>query len=124
MQKHILSVDDEPEISGMIQKALAMEGYRVSAAASAEDAWRIVQSDPPQLIISDLQLEDTDGLSMVEEIHKTIPDLPVLLLTGVIFDHDVIQGLVGKKVSSYLPKTSSLDTIRKEVRRLVGPPSA
>jgi two-component system response regulator GlrR len=124
MQKHILSVDDEPEISGMIQKALTMEGYRVSSATTADAARRIVQSDPPQLIISDLQLEDTDGLSLVEEIHKTLPDLPVLLLTGVIFDPDVIQGIVGKKVSSYLPKTSSLDTIRKEVRRLAGPPSA
>ena len=120
MKKHILSIDDEDKICSIIQEILTMKGYRVSTAGSAEAARRIVQSDPPSLIIMDQQLEDTDGLTLAKEIRKTMPDVPILLLTGLIFDADVIQELSGKKVSSYLPKTSQLDAICNEVSRLLG----
>lgn len=120
MQKHILIVDDERVISGLIQKALAMEGFRASTAGAADVALHIVESDPPDLIICDFQLEDTDGLSLVAEIRKTMPDVRVLLVTGLGFDPDVVKGLVAeKKVSSYLRKTASLDAICSEVKRLL-----
>jgi two-component system response regulator GlrR len=99
-----------------------MKGYRVSIAGSAEAARRIMQSDPPNLIILDQQLEDTDGLTLAEEIWKTMPEMPILLLTGQVFDAEVIEKLSGKKVTSYLPKTSPLDTLCNEVRRLFGEP--
>ena len=80
MKKHILSIDDEVRICSIIREWLTMEGYRVSTASSAEAARRIVQSDPPSLIILDQQLEETDGLTLAEEIRKTMPDVPILLL--------------------------------------------
>lgn len=120
MKTHILSIDDEATICGIIQAVLTMEGYRVSTAGSAEAARRIMQSDPPNLIILDQQLEDIDGLTLAEEIRTTLPDIPILLLTGLIFTADVIQKISGHNVSSYLPKTSKLDTICSEVKRLLG----
>lgn len=120
MQKHILSIDDEQEIRELLQEALSIYGYRVSVASSAEAARRIVKADPPNLIISDLQMEDTDGLTLIEELKSLAPDVPVMLLTGVVFDADVVKETIGKKVSSYLDKTTSLDGIVTEVRRLLG----
>lgn len=119
MKKHILSIDDEVNISSILQKVLTLKGYRVSTASSAEAARRIMQSDPPSLIIMDQQLEDTDGLPLAEEFRNTLPDLPILLLTGLVFDADVIRKISGKKVSSYLPKTAELNTICNEVSRLL-----
>lgn len=120
MKKHILCIDDELNICNMIQAALSMEGYRVSIATSVDAAWRILQSDAPNLIILDQQLEDTDGLTLAEEIRKAIPAIPILLLTGLIFDPEVIQKISGRNVSSYLPKTSKLSTICDEIKRLLG----
>jgi DNA-binding NtrC family response regulator len=120
MKEHILCIDDEANIRSILQAALTMKGYRVSTADSAAAARRIVQSDRPSLIILDQQLEDTDGLTLAEEIWRTTPDMPILLLTGLVFDAKVIEEISGKKVSSYLPKTSKLDAIRKEIRRLLG----
>ena len=120
MTKHILTIDDEPDIREMLQQGLTMEGYRVSAVGSADEARRIVREDPPQLIISDLQMEDVDGLVLIEELKQVLPEVPVLLLTGVSFDPEVVRENIHKKVSAYLEKTTSLDRIFGEIRRLIG----
>jgi len=120
MTKHILTIDDEPDIREMLQQGLTMEGYRVSAVGSADEARRIVREDPPQLIISDLQMEDVDGLVLIEELKQVLPEVPVLLLTGVSFDPEVVRENIRKKVSAYLEKTTSLDRIFGEIRRLIG----
>jgi len=120
MKTHILCIDDEANICSILRAALTIKGYRVSTAGSAEAARRIVQSDPPSLIILDQQLEETDGLTLAAEIRETRPDLPILLLTGLVFDAKVIHELSARKVSSYLPKTAKLETLCTEIRRLLG----
>ncbi len=124
MQKHILSVDDEPRISGMIQAFLTREGYRVSIAASSEAARRVVQSDPPDLIVLDWQLKDDsmDGPDLAVEIRKTLPTVPIVMMTGVLLDPEVIRESIGDKVSSYLRKTDGLEVLRQEVRCLLEGP--
>ena len=120
MKKHILAIDDEVEIRNTLQELLTMKGYRVSTAATATEALRILRQDPPQLIISDLQLEDSDGLELIEEIKELQPRIPILLLTGVVFDPEVIRETISKKVTAYLDKTTPLEKVESEIRRLLG----
>jgi len=120
MKKHILIVDDEAVIRELLTEFLTFNQYRVTAVASAMEAKETVRTDVPDLVISDLQLEDSDGLEMIEQLKTAHKDLPVILLTGVLFDPHVIQGAISKKVSSYLPKTSPLAQVLAEVKRLVG----
>lgn len=120
MKKHILLVDDEEDVRDILAQALTMRGYRVSAAAAGDEALRMVRSDPPQLLISDLQMEDSDGLELIEEIKTELPELPVILLTGMIFDTEVIREKISKKVSCYLDKTNTLQRVTQEVQRLLG----
>jgi DNA-binding NtrC family response regulator len=122
MKKHILSVDDEPNIRALLQEVLTGKGYRVSTAAEQEQANRIVKADPPQLIIIDFQIEQGDGFTVIEALKKVRPATPILLLTGVIFDHQVVRDTIRKKVDGYLNKTASLSTIVSEVQRLLGDP--
>lgn len=121
MKKHILTIDDEAEIRELLGLALEARGYRVSPAASPEEARKLMISDQPDLIITDLQLEQSDGLTLVQEIKTTWPDIPVILLTGVLFDQKAIQERIHKKVSAYLPKTAPLHSIIAEVNKLIGP---
>jgi DNA-binding NtrC family response regulator len=120
MKKHILVIDDEAAIRALLERMLTLKGYRVSAAAGAAAAKRIVREDPPQLIIVDLHMEDTDGLDLIEQLKNLAPNVPIMLLTGVAFDPDVIRETISKKVSAYLQKTESLQRIVVEVRRLLG----
>ena len=119
MKKHLLIVDDEIEIRDLLVLFLTGHGYRVTAVESALEALRFVQKEKPDLIISDLQLEDSDGLAMIEQLKATLPDTPVILLTGVLFDAQVFHDTLSKKVSAYLMKTTPLAKIRQEIERLL-----
>jgi CheY-like chemotaxis protein len=118
-KKHILVVDDEANIRELLEEFLALNGYRVTAVQSALEAQKVVREEPPDLIISDLQLEDTDGLEMIESLKATLPDTPMMLLTGVLFDSKAIRERLSKRVSCYLGKTASLAQILSEVQHLL-----
>ena len=120
MKKHILSIDDEADIRELLQEALSIKGYRVSTAAEPDQAKKIIQEDPPQLIIMDFQIEEGDGFVLIEDIKRLAPSIPVLLLTGAVFDRGVVRDTIEKKVASYLDKTASLSTIVAEIQRLLG----
>src|SRR2546423_15645963 len=120
MKKHILVVDDEADVRDVLAQALTMKGYRVTAASAGHEALRLVKSDPPQLLISDLQMEDSDGLELIQEVKTDFPDLPVILLTGMIFDADVVRDTISRNVSCYLDKTCTLQRVTQEVQRLLG----
>ena len=119
MKKHLLIVDDEADIRDLLGEFLRGNGYRVTAVASAADALRTGRQDPPDLIISDLQLEDADGLEMIAQLKTALPDKPVILLTGVLFDPKVISDVLRANVACYLAKTSSLKQILEAVHRLL-----
>lgn len=119
MKKKILLIDDEVDILEMLAQALSHEGYEVSMATSGLTARDAFRDGIPDLIISDLQMEDTDGFTLIEEFKKSWPDLPVILLTGVIFDPETIAETVDKKGLVYVPKTSPIRRIREEVKRLL-----
>ena len=78
MPKHILIVDDEAEIRDLLGTFLTGQGYRVTGLATALEALRLAPSDPPDLLISDLQLEESDGLAMIDELKAKLPALPVI----------------------------------------------
>jgi len=119
MKKHILIVDDEAEIRDLLTLFLSSNGYEVTGLETAVEAHRFVKTRKPDLIISDLQLEDSDGLEMIEQLKMTLPNVPVILLTGVLFDPQVFRDTLSKKVSAYLMKTSPLAKIKEEIERLL-----
>jgi DNA-binding NtrC family response regulator len=115
---HILIVDDELVIRELLESFLAMAGYRVTAVPSAFEAEAVAVRDRPALVITDLQLEESDGLEMVSRLKTLLPETPMILLTGVLFDPKVVREVLHKKVSSYIEKTAPLSRILEEVRRL------
>jgi DNA-binding NtrC family response regulator len=119
MKAHLLVIDDEADIRGLLEEVLTLKGYRVSTAADAEQARKIVAQDPPQLIIMDLQIEEGDGFVLIEDIKRLGPRIPILLLTGAIFDRNLVRETIEKKVARYLDKTTSLSTIVAEIEHLL-----
>jgi two-component system response regulator GlrR len=120
MAKHILTIDDEAVIRELLYDVLTAAGYRVTGVGSAAEALRVVHDDPPQVVITDLQLEETDGFDLIDRVKAAAPHLPIILLTGVLFDPAVIRGPVGAKIAAYVEKTEPLDRVLREVRRQLG----
>jgi DNA-binding response OmpR family regulator len=118
--KHILAIDDEVPILDLLREFLTSQGYRLTTVSTAVEARRVVESDRPDLVISDLQLEETDGLHLIDQLRALIPNTPVILLTGVLFDNQVVEENLKWKISAYVSKTAPLQVLLQEVRRLIG----
>lgn len=118
--KHILVIDDEAPILDLLSEYLSAQGYRISTASTGAEASAVVEEEAPALIISDLQLADTDGLRLVEQFKVFLPTTPVILLTGVLFDAHVIEANLKGKISAYVSKTAPLQVLLGEIRRLIG----
>jgi CheY-like chemotaxis protein len=78
----VLVVDDEPKIRDLLQEGFEVLGCRVRAAASGEEALRLVDEARPQLVLLDLKLEAMDGFAVLRELRQRDPALPVLVITG------------------------------------------
>lgn len=81
----ILVVDDERHIRNLVRIILAERGgYRVTEAASADEALRILQERllEPQLLLTDIVMPGMSGLALAARAHQLRPSLPVIFMTG------------------------------------------
>ena len=89
---HLLVVDDDDRLRSLLKRFLASEGYRVSAAASASAARKMMATFDFDLAILDIMMPGEDGLSLLESI-RDAGHLPVILLTARDLAADRINGL-------------------------------
>jgi DNA-binding NarL/FixJ family response regulator len=75
----------------------------------------------PDLIISDLQLADSDGIEVVAELRRSLPTVKVVLLTGVNFQSSEVDLTFGGLIAAYLPKPARLSHIAHTIATLIGP---
>lgn len=120
MEKHLLIIDDEEAIRFLLSEALVSAGYRVTAVSSPMEAVDVVRNDPPALVITDLQLVDSDGFEVIEQVKALNATMPIIMLTGVLMDPDEIPEAISKQIAAYVPKTASFSTILEEVKRCAG----
>lgn len=117
MKQHILVVDDEAPIRDLLSAYFTKHGYQVSTAETAADALRIVDEQPVQIVVLDVLLPDTDGLETLAQIRQSHPKLPVIIMTGIGFDEELLQEALQKGASGYVSKTLPLDQLLMEVHR-------
>ncbi len=89
---HLLIVDDDERIRGLLQKFLIRNGFLVSAARDAAHARRILTGLDFDLIVLDVMMPGEDGISLTRHIRETSPT-PILLLTARAETDDRIAGL-------------------------------
>lgn len=114
---HIVVVDDNPVICGLIDRYLTREGYRVSTAGGGEAMRDVLATDPADLIILDLSMPEEHGFSILTELRKQ-SDVGVIILTGSESDIDQVVGLeLG--ADDYVSKPADLRQLLARVRSLL-----
>lgn len=99
---HLLLVDDDDRIRELLKRYLAQAGARVSAAADAASARRLLSSMDFDLLILDVMMPIEDGFSLAESVRKN-SKVPIILLTARGLAEDRIRGLsIG--ADDYVPK--------------------
>ncbi len=109
--------EDDPVTRLLYSKNLKACGYDVVTAENGEIAWQRLQTDPFQILISDWEMPELNGLELCQRV-KSAPDLPyifVLLLTARDDENSLIQGLdIG--ADDYLAKTSDIEVLKARIR--------
>ena len=93
IESHILLVEDEPAIRASVRSYLNDLGYRVSEAADGAQALELFRCEPPDLVLCDLRLPRVDGLDVLSAITGEMPEVPVIVVSGVGTIEDSIQSL-------------------------------
>jgi DNA-binding response OmpR family regulator len=114
---HVIVVDDDERLLALARLALQKQGIRVSSAATAEDAQKLVAADPPDLVILDIVLPDMSGWELLRQIRET-DDCLVMLLSGRDSDIDKARGL-DLGADDYLTKPFSFLEFEARVRALL-----
>lgn len=93
MELHILLVEDDALIGPSLEQALASQGYRATLAADGAAARAAWDRDPPDLVLLDLGLPDTDGIDLLRELRAKRAATPVVALTARQEEADIVLGL-------------------------------
>ncbi|MBV9074620.1 MAG: sigma-54-dependent Fis family transcriptional regulator [Acidobacteria bacterium] len=78
----ILVIDDEAAIRESLETLLAIEGYSVEVAASAEEGLAMLAATPRDLVLLDFALPDRNGIEVLDEIRQRDASLPVIMITA------------------------------------------
>jgi len=82
LSPHILVVDDETDIRQMISICLTQSNIRVSLAANAEEAYRLLDEHEFDAIVTDVMMPGEDGITFLGKVHQRLPEIPVIIMTG------------------------------------------
>jgi len=88
----VLVIEDDPTISELVELLLSEEGHSVQVAPTGRAGLALYQEAPPDLVLLDVRLPDTDGFSVCRELRQLGRE-PILILSGRTDDVDKIVGL-------------------------------
>ena len=111
---HLLLVDDDPGLLKLLGMRLVSEGYSVVTAESGQEGLKVLSREKVDLVISDLRMDEMDGLQLFAEIQKQQPGMPVIILTA----HGSIPDAVAatqQGVFSFLTKPVDKDALYKAI---------
>ena len=116
----VLLVEDNVDLSAYISKMLSRFGHKVLTAIDGLDGWEHVQTDLPDLVVSDIMMPRMDGYELVSRIkstEKTRP-IPVILITAKPELESKLEGLQ-KGADDYLPKPINIRELDARIRNLL-----
>jgi DNA-binding response OmpR family regulator len=117
----IIVADDDPDITGLLQKLLTGEGYSVVAVYDGDAALAAYDREKPDLMVLDWSMPGKDGLQVCAELRKRDSRVLLLMLTGQKTEQKKVAGLAGG-ADDYITKPFGqkefLARIRSLFRRL------
>lgn len=125
-EAHILVVDDDARLRGLLSRYLVENGFRVTTADCATEARDRLRFVHPDLLVLDVMMPDQSGLDFTTALRDQGNDVPVLLLTARGGPEDRIAGFEAG-ADDYLPKPFEPPELVLRIRailRRAGPPSS
>jgi DNA-binding response OmpR family regulator len=106
----ILVIEDEPRILGFLARGLEAEGFNVDAARNGREGLKRARRDTYDLVLLDLLLPGLDGMSVLHELNRLRPEVPVVIVSARSDLQTKLRGF-GLGAADYLSKPFSFDEL-------------
>jgi two-component system, NtrC family, nitrogen regulation response regulator GlnG len=116
--KPIWIVDDDHSIRFVLEKALAREQFAVRSFASAREVLAALDSDEPQVMVSDIRMPGGSGIDLLGKVKARLPGLPVIIMTAYSDLDSAVSAFQGGAFE-YLPKPFDVPKAVELIRRAV-----
>lgn len=117
MKKHILIVDDDPEILESIREYLELSGYSAYTAPSAEDALDFLKTNPVDVMISDIMMKGMDGLQLIELV-KDEYDIGIIIMTGFVGEY-TYEEVIRKGADDFIYKPARIEELVLRLQKVI-----
>jgi CheY-like chemotaxis protein len=115
----VLVVDDEENLCLLYREELESAGYRVKTAPDYAAAARLLEEDPPDVVVMDIRMPRMDGIEAMGRMLNRRNDLPVILNTAYSSYKDDFRSW---PASAYVIKSSDLSELKKAIAQVLVPP--
>jgi two-component system, OmpR family, KDP operon response regulator KdpE len=112
--RHILVVDDEPQITRVLRTALTAQGYEIRVAHDGESALELMKDWRPDLVLTDLAMPNVDGIELCRRIREA-SDVPIIVLSVREQETTKVEAL-DAGADDYVTKPFSMDELLARVR--------
>lgn len=119
----VLVVDDEASIRDLLSKTLALAEYDVDTAADGTAALERMRGQMYDLLIADLKMPGMDGLTLIKQVKRLRPDLPIIIITGFSTESSAIEA-VNLGVAGYLTKPFRVPQVLAAAAKALGTSAA
>jgi DNA-binding response OmpR family regulator len=116
--RHVLVIEDEPQMRSMLTDNLEFEGYKVTAVATGEEALQAVATRHFALLLVDVMLPGMSGFDVCQQLRARGKHVPIVVLTARTAEQDRIRGL-DLGADDYVSKPFSVRELLARVRALV-----
>jgi len=113
-QPSILVVDDELLIRDLLYDFFAGQGWSISVAENGDKALDVIAHKPVDLVLSDIKMPEMDGLALTEELRRSHPEIPVVLMTGYPSVDTAVSAL-RHRVVDYVIKPFNINQLYKTI---------
>ena len=115
--KHILIVDDEENTRLGLFKLLSQEGYQVELAANGMEALELLRRRRVNLVISDINMPDMNGIGFLREVSRRFPSTSVIMITAYGGVETYLEAM-NLGALEYLHKPVRLDELRSVMKKI------
>jgi DNA-binding response OmpR family regulator len=114
----ILVADDEPIMLSLVEKILHREGYHVLKTSSAHEVVEIINNQVPDLLLTDVNLPDRNGLSLCRDLraNQNLNQMPIIFLTGSAAGPDDIAEALNAGGDDFIRKPFAARELAARVR--------
>ncbi len=115
IKQKVLVVDDEKAIRYFITATLQANGYDVITAATAKEAQEMISSHCPDVVLLDLGLPDMYGITVLENVRKWSPTMPIIIVSARADEEDKVQALE-RGADDYITKPFGTSELLARIR--------